>query len=142
MNRISQLPAPRPQMHIEALANYCATLCEIECCGLDACDFSPVHIASYCLSRDPRHPSRVALEIIEQVETLRSNYGSSGASARGTTINEINERMTGRRVDVFAEALARQTELAQAILTAEPSDNRDPVVVWKNGRGSDVLNVD
>ena len=139
MNRIPQLPAPRPQMHIEALARYCATICVIECCGLDACDFSPVHIASYCLSRDPRYPSRVALEIIEQAKTLKSNYGSNGASASGTTINEINERMSGRRVDVFAEALERQTELAQAILVAEQSDDRDPVFVWKNGRSSGVM---
>ena len=142
MNRIPRLPASHQQMHIEALARYCATICEIECCGLDACDFSPVHIASYCLSRDARYPSRVALEIIEQAKTLKSNYGSNGAIARGTTINEINERMTGRRVEVFAEALERQTELAQAFLVGEHSDNRDPVFVWKNGRGSDVLNED
>jgi hypothetical protein len=71
MNRIPQLPAAHPQNHLEALAKYCATMCEIECCGLDACDFSPVHIASYCLSRDVRYPSRVAMEIIEQAKTLK-----------------------------------------------------------------------
>ncbi|WP_420845607.1 DUF6331 family protein [Marivivens niveibacter] len=41
------LSAAPPQKHHEALAKYCATMCEIECCGLDACDFSQVHIASY-----------------------------------------------------------------------------------------------
>jgi hypothetical protein len=142
MNRIPQLPVAHPQKHLEALAKYCATMCEIECCGLDACDFSPVHIASYCLSRNVRYPSRVAMEIIEQAKTLKSNYGSNGASARGITIAEINERMTGRRVDVLADTLVRQAALAKAILDTDQADERDPVFVWQNGRGSDVLNED
>lgn len=142
MNRIPQLPAAPPQNHLEALAKYCATMCEIECCGLDACDFSPVHIASYCLSRDARYPSRVAMEIIEQAKTLKSNYGSNGASARGITIAEINERMTGRRVDILADTLVRQAALAKAILDTDQADERDPVFVWQNGRGSEVLSQD
>jgi hypothetical protein len=142
MNRIPQLPAAHPQNHLEALAKYCATMCEIECCGLDACDFSPVHIASYCLSRNVRYPSRVAMEIIEQAKTLKSNYGSNGASARGITIAEINERMTGRRVDILADTLVRQAALAKAILDTDQAHERDPVFVWQNGRGSDVLNED
>ncbi|MFC5736409.1 DUF6331 family protein [Sinirhodobacter huangdaonensis] len=142
MNRIPQLPAAHPQNHLEALAKYCATMCEIECCGLDACDFSPVHIASYCLSRDVRYPSRVAMEIIEQAKTLKKNYGSNGASARGITIDEINERMTGRRVDILAEILVRQAALAKAILDTDQADERDPVFVWQNGRGSNALNED
>lgn len=142
MNRIPQLPAAHPQNHLEALAKYCATMCEIECCGLDACEFSPVHIASYCLSRNVRYPSRVAMEIIEQAKTLKSNYGSNGASARGTTIAEINERMTGRRVDILADTLVRQSALAKAILDTDQVDERDPVFIWQNGRGSDVLNGD
>ncbi|MFU1477540.1 DUF6331 family protein [Roseovarius sp. C7] len=142
MNRIPQLPAAPPQNHLEALAKYCATMCEIECCGLDACDFSPVHIASYCLSRNARYPSRVAMEIIAQAKTLKSNYGSNGASARGITIAEINERMTGRRVDILADTLVRQAALAKAILDTDQADERDPVFVWQNGRGSEVLSQD
>lgn len=139
MNRIPQLPAASRQNHLEALAKYCATMCVIECCGLDACDFSPVHIASYCLSRDARYPSSVAIEIIEQAKTLKSNYGSNGTSARGITINEINERMTGRRVDILAETLVQQAALAKAILDTDQAEARDPVWVWKDGRGSEVL---
>lgn len=140
MKRIPKLLAEPPQNHLEKLAKYCATLCEIDCCGLDACDFSPVHIASYCLSTNFRYPSRVAIEIIEQAKILKSNYGSNGASARGVTIYEINERMTARKVDILAEALERQAALAKAILETEQTDERDPVFVWEGGRGSDVLN--
>ncbi|WP_133064475.1 DUF6331 family protein [Marivivens niveibacter] len=114
MKRTPVLSAAPPQKHLEALAKYCATVCEIECCGLDACDFSPVHIASYYMSRNVRSPSRVAQEIIEQAKTLKSNFGSNGASARGVAIHELNERMTARRVDILAEMLERQVALAES----------------------------
>lgn len=124
------------QNHLEALAQYCATICVIECCGLDACDFSPIHIASYCLSRNERFPSRIANEIIQQVQTLKANYGSKGASARGITIAELNERLSGQRVDVLAETIERQTTLAIAILNAEKADERHPVFVWEKPQQS------
>jgi hypothetical protein len=124
------------QNHLEAVAQYCAKICVIECCGLDACDFSPIHIASYCLSREPRFPSRVANEIIEESKTLRANYGSNGASARGITINEINERLSGQRVDILTETLEQQTTLAIAVLNAEHEDERHPVLVWEKQKGS------
>ncbi|WP_170325065.1 DUF6331 family protein [Ruegeria arenilitoris] len=118
------------QNHLENLAQYCAKLCVIECCGLDACDFSPIHIASYCLSREPRYPLRVANEIIEQAKSLKANYGSKGASAHGVKINEINERLSDQRVDKLAETLEQQTTLAIAILDTEKTDDRHPVLVW------------
>jgi hypothetical protein len=124
------------QNHLETLARYCAKLCVIECCGLDACDFSPIHIASYCLSREPRYPSRVANEIIEQAKTLKANYGSKGASARGIAIDEINERLSGQRVDKLAETLEQQTTLAIAVLDKEKAYDRHPVVVWDRQRNS------
>jgi hypothetical protein len=50
--------------------------------------------------------------------------------------------MTGRRVDILAEMLVRQAALAKAILDTDQADERDPVFVWKNGRGSNALNED
>lgn len=125
------LPEQSEQGHLEPLAQYCATLCVIECCGLDACDFSPIHVASYCLSREPRFPLRVANEIIEQAKTLKANYGKNGASARGTTIVGINERMSGQRVDILSETLERQTALAIAVFDMVQAKERNPVLVWE-----------
>lgn len=136
MKPLELLPDQPGQNHLGALAQYCAKICVIECCGLDACDFSQIHIASYCLTRKPRFPSRVANEIIEQAKTLKANYGSNGASARGITIVEINERMSGQRVDILAETIERQTTLAIAVLNTEHVDGRQPVFVWENQQSS------
>ena len=116
--------------HLTSLPRYCASLCVIECCGLDACDFSSIHIASYCQSRNPRFPSRVAAQIKDQAETLMANYGSKGGSARGITLEEINERMSGQRVDTFVTMLLRQVISAQGILANDNMDDRDPILVW------------
>ena len=136
MQPIPPLPDQPEQDHLEPLAQYCATLCVIECCGLDACDFSPIHIASYCLSREPRFPSRVANEVIEQAKTLKANYGSNGASSRGTTIVGINERMSGQRVDILTETLERQTALAISVLDTVQAKDRHPVLVWEKQQSS------
>ncbi|KZL19997.1 DUF6331 family protein [Pseudovibrio sp. WM33] len=116
--------------HLISLPRYCANMCEIECCGLDACDFSPIHIASYCQSRSIRYPLRILTEIINQAETLKANYGSSGASGRGITLAEINERMSGQRVDIFADMLLHQAAKAKSILNGDRTDKREPVLVW------------
>lgn len=134
MRPIPALPTQPMQDHLETLAQYCATLCVIECCGLDACDFSPIHIASYCLSREPRYPERVANEIIEQAKTLKANYGANGASACGIEISAINERLSGSRVDKLAQTLEQQTTSAIVVLGTEKADGRHPVFVWDEQR--------
>lgn len=116
--------------HLTSLPRYCANLCEIECCGLDACDFSPIHIASYCQSRNQGYPLRVATQITNQAEALKANYGSKGAGGKGLTLKEINERMSGQRVDIFTDMLLRQTEAAQVILKGDVTEDREPVLVW------------
>jgi hypothetical protein len=72
---------------------------------------------------------RVAAQIINQAETLKANYGSKGASSKGITLKEINERMSGQRVDTFADMLLRQTEAAQVILRGDVTEDREPVLV-------------
>jgi hypothetical protein len=37
---------------LQYLVKYCEKACVAECCGIDAFDFSPLHIASYTESRD------------------------------------------------------------------------------------------
>ncbi|QUS56058.1 hypothetical protein [Pseudovibrio brasiliensis] len=69
-------------------------------------------------------------EIINQAETLKANYGSSGASGRGINLTEINERMSGQRVDVFVGMLLQQAAKAKSILSGDGTDKREPVLVW------------
>lgn len=131
MRPLTQIPRGKfMKNHLTSLPRYCESLCVIECCGLDACDFSPIHIASYCQSRKPRFPSRVASEIMSQAETLKANYGSEGASSRGINLPEINERMSGQRVDIFVGAILQQTALAQNILTEDKTSGREPIMIW------------
>jgi len=59
-----------------------------------------------------------------------ANYGSKGGSARGITLEEINERMSGQRVDTFVTMLLRQVISAQGILANDNMDDRDPILVW------------
>jgi hypothetical protein len=44
MAAVPEIILPAKLLH---LVNYCQKTCVAECCGLDAFDFSPLHIASY-----------------------------------------------------------------------------------------------
>jgi len=112
--------------HIIELAKYCETECVIECCGLDACDFSSIHIASYCLAWHRRKPSDALFEISNELKTLKANYGSKGASARGITISEINERLSAERVDKLVDTLLAKLSAAENLLKSNEPDGREP----------------
>ena len=101
-----------PLAHLVA---HCETICVHGCCGLDAYDFSPVHIASY-LTRTTRGVDEAVTAICDQLEALRANYGSSGASGRGVTVESLNEVFTGQRLDQFVAELLGNIPVALALI--------------------------
>jgi hypothetical protein len=76
----------------------CATVCEPECCGIDAYHFSPFHIASFLLRYNGRIDQRDLEEIRNQLSVLDANYGTNGASQNGCTIEEMNQHFSGQAI--------------------------------------------
>ena len=102
-----------------SLIQNCETICVAACCGRDAFDFSPIHIASYLL----RHTGRLSDTEVEtmrmQLDTLSANYGARGASGRGATFDDLNERMSGGAVDKFVSIMQANLTRATRIIAAE-----------------------
>ena len=107
-------------MRLEApLANlirYCQAICVAECCGAEAFDFHPIHIASFLLLyRGVPDPADIAT-MRGQLETLRSEYGTNGSCSIGVTLDEMNQIFSGADVDQFVSRILANLDRALRVI--------------------------
>ena len=101
---------------LAGLVDRCQTICVSECCGIDAFDFSPIHVASFLiLWRGDVEQSELS-KLRQQIHCLRSDFGSSGRLSCGATIEGVNQSMTGADVDEFAHTLLASIDSALEII--------------------------
>jgi hypothetical protein len=109
------------------LVDRCQTVCVSECCGIDAYDFNPIHIASYLiLTRGSPDPAEVA-ELQAQLSTLRLNYGSSGVTARGATFDDLNQVFSGEEIDSLVQLILTNIDRALAMIAQVRSEGTNRV---------------
>jgi hypothetical protein len=90
----------------------CQTICVAECCGIDAYDFSPIHIASSLLMWEGKpNPERVA-KLRSQLDALRANYGRAAAISSGVTIDDMNHLFSAAEVEALVDEIAANLEIA------------------------------
>jgi hypothetical protein len=94
------------------LLSRCETLCVAGCCGRDAYDFSPIHIASFLSMWSVTPDPKVVAALREQIATLRTNYGSGGASGSEVVIDEMNQCFTAEEIDTLTGEIAANLAVA------------------------------
>jgi len=98
----------------------CVTQCVAECCGIDAYDFNPIHVASYLLMyRGEPDPHEID-QIRAQLDSLKSNYGSAGASGHGATFQDLNQGLDGSEVDALVDHLLSALDTALSLIGQVP----------------------
>lgn len=106
---------------LSALFGRCQTLCVAECCGIDAYDFNPVHIASFLLMyRGAVDAAEVSL-LRTQLMVLKANYGSRGARAVGVTLHELNQGFSGQEIDALVEMISVNLNTALSLAATNES---------------------
>lgn len=100
----------------------CQTICVAECCGIDAYDFSPIHMASYLTMYGGKIDPSGLKTLIGQIEALKANYGSGQASEGGATFDDLNASLTAAAVDSLADELL--ANLAVAVKLVEISEEQ------------------
>ncbi len=115
------LPSP-----LSNLISSCEKLCVKECCGIEAFDFSPVHIASWLHASRGEPAESTIDQISEQLDDLRIRYGS-GSSTEGyeSDENEMNQVFSPEQVDQLVNQVS--TNLKHAIELNQQSN----AVEWK-----------
>ena len=100
------------------LVEYCEKSCVAGCCGLDAFDFSPIHIASYLCAYTGRiSPSDVAeweqrlLEAESLVRDLKPD-----ANGYICSVERLNQYFRRAEFEQFIDELRRGIQLAPRLL--------------------------
>ena len=100
------------------LISRCETVCVADCCGLDAYDLSPIHIASYLIMYRGVVDERELGELRTQLGALKANYGSKACSASGVGIDEMNQSFTGEGIDRFVDEIEANLAVALELVSA------------------------
>lgn len=104
------------------LFNRCQAICVAECCGIHAYDFSPIHIASYLLIQRGSVDLSEVVQIRVQLAGLKANYGTKGASARGVTLDDLNQEFTAEEIDSLVDEI--EANLAVALKLVGESEGK------------------
>lgn len=125
---IPELPVPG---RLANLIKYCERACVAECCGIDAFDFSPLHVAS-CISASTGSIGESAVaEWTGLIAEFERNFDSLGPTGEGLVcrIGSMNQLFTEAAIRALFTQLRTSVAAAPAIL--ELSNRLEaPVKAW------------
>lgn len=96
------------------LINHCETLCEAACCGVDAFDFSPIHIASFLIKFTGQIESEDVNKILSQLQNLDLEAERLTSDGGTTCIEAMNQILSGPAL--FTLSTTIKGSLARAVL--------------------------
>ncbi len=89
------------------LIERCQTVCVPECCGVQAYDFSPIHIASYLIMWKGAPDENEVEKLLSQLATLKIR-----ARRNGLTIDEMNQIFTADKINELVEEITTNMGVA------------------------------
>lgn len=100
---------------LTTLMQRCQEVCVAECCGLDAFDFSPIHVASYLATHYQPCRDGVVAEIMTDLEAFRR--GPDGVpDTEMVSVKVLNESMSRWGRDTLADEIVAAIGTAKEIL--------------------------
>ena len=104
---------------LEYLIKTCETYCVAECCGLDAYNFSPIHIASYLNdSRDAAASKNQIETLLKQLADIKEKYGK----ANKVEVEQMNQTFSGKLLIELMDEIS--TNIPVALDLIEQSEAR------------------
>jgi Family of unknown function (DUF6331) len=107
---------------LSLLIDYCEKLCVADCCGIDAYDFSPIHIASHLIRARRYADSKEVDIVLAQLRAFRQEHGSTNFANAGISIERMNHSFSAEEVDVFVDEIV--ANIAVAVQLNELSEER------------------
>jgi len=115
------------------LIKYCEKSCVAECCGVDAFDFSPLHVASYISAFTGAINAQEMATWHALIDGLEANFGSIPSSEQGElvcVITPMNQLFTEEAIRALIAELRTSVTAAPQVL--ELSNQLEaPIHVWK-----------
>jgi hypothetical protein len=103
---------------LAALVDACQKACVAECCGLEAFDFSPVHVASYLSAFSGRISLDETASLIGELGSLLEQVSGVEPDENGhvCSIAAMNQHFTPQTLDAVVRELMRSISAAPEML--------------------------
>jgi len=98
------------------LVRKCETVCEHECCGVYAYDFSPINIACYLMEHTVKAREAEVALIKDKLNNLISESSQLSEAATEISIEEINQKFTPEEILIFASEIKHNLEIAGLLI--------------------------
>jgi hypothetical protein len=95
------------------------TMCVAECCGIDAYDIHPIHVASYLLLYRGAVDHQEVDQLRAQITSLETNYGSA-SGAGGVTLEDLNQAFSEPELDGLVRKLRLALDQALVLISQAP----------------------
>lgn len=99
------------QPPLSYLFERCQTICVAECCGIDAYDFSPIHIASYLIMWRGSPDDNEVEALLNQLSDLKERAGTNGL-----TIDQMNQKFSSVKIGELVEEIAANIQVARRLI--------------------------
>lgn len=80
------------------LFKHCETICEAQCCGIGAFNFSPFNIIAYLMRYNAEIRESDVKDLLYEITEFEKNYGKCGVISNGCTVQELNAILAGPQV--------------------------------------------
>ena len=95
----------------------CETVCVPACCGIDAYDFSPIHIASFLTMYSGSLEVSELEKLTKQLKDFREKYGASSNNSQEVNISDLSESLTPKEVDLLIDEIERNIIVAKELIS-------------------------
>ena len=103
---------------LEGLVNACQKACVVACCGIEAYDFSPLHIASYLSAFSGSISEEEIANLDSEIDELISKSSALTPDAQGTvcSIKGMNQYFSEEQLVDLADQLKRGIRQSSRVL--------------------------
>ncbi len=101
------------------LLRYCETNCVAECCGIEAFDFSPIHMASWLLGRDHGANGPHGMALNEAIKRWRKECGIASNKGYTSDEKELGLTFSPQAVDALCDVLEANLIVAIELIRRE-----------------------
>lgn len=114
----ADLPELTPGPQLSGLIRACQKMCVADCCGVDAFDFSPLHVASYLAAWTGAISEPDMAAIHEEIEQLRAAALACTPDADGRicSVQHTNQLFTRESLAAALAQIESSVQLAPQVL--------------------------
>jgi Family of unknown function (DUF6331) len=109
------------------LVKRCETLCVAACCGIEAYDFSPIHIASFVIGSSGAPEEQQVAALRDQLRDIHDIAHTLIARGASEAVDDLNHNFTGAELLDWHKSISANLDIALELIAVTEARRVDAV---------------